>query len=96
MLINTDAVDLLDGLINSQIERSATLPILYGKASVRVNSYIHNLLKNISVEIFIAIPSATPSIALVIDDALPINARLSLKNRPLYGLIGYISSVIIY
>ena len=96
MLINTDAVDLLDGLINLQIERSATLPMLYGKASARVNSYINNLLKNISVEIFIAIPSATPSIALVINNALPINARLFLKNRPLRGLTGHISSAIIH
>jgi hypothetical protein len=96
MLINTDAVDLLDGLINLQIERSATLPMLYRKAGARVDSYINNLLKNISVEIFVAIPSATPSIALVIDDALPANARLFLKNRPLYGLTGYISSAIIY
>ena len=96
MLINTDAVNLLDGLINSQIERSATLPMLYGKAGVRVDSRINNLLKNISVEMFVAIPSATPSIALVIDDALPVNARLFLKNRPLHGLIGHISSVIVH
>ena len=96
MLINTDAVDLLDGLTNLQIKRSAILPILYGKASARVNSYINNLLKNILVEIFIAIPSTIPSLALVINDILPINARLFLKNRPLYGLTRYISSTIIY
>ena len=96
MLINTDTVDLLDGLINLQIKRSAILPILYGKASARVDSYINNLLKNISVEIFVAIPSATPSLALVINDALPTNARLFLKNRPLHGLTRHISSAIIY
>jgi len=72
------------------------LPILYGKAGAHVNSYINNLLKNISVEIFVAIPSIMPFIALVIDNALPVNARLFLKNRPLHGLIGHISSVIVH
>ena len=70
--------------------------MLYGKAGVRVDSYINNLLKNILVEIFVAIPSTTPSIALVIDNTLPINARLFLIYRPLYGLIRHISFIIIY
>ena len=92
MLTNTDVVNLLDGLINSQIERSVTLPMLYRKAGARVDFYINNLLKNILVEIFVAIPSATPFIALVINNALPANMHSFLKNRPLHGLIGHIYS----
>ena len=94
-LANTDAVNLLDDLIYSQIERFVMLPTSYGRASARVDSYTNNSSKNTLAKISAAIPSATLSIVLATDDTLLINARLFQKNRLSHGLIRYIYSVTI-